>query len=87
MEYEGIMRGRGTNKTISMSNTTKMIANKKNRVEKGIRAVWFGSNPHSKGDIFSRSIEDRVDKIRITAMITPGSRIEMLRTVDIKYIY
>jgi len=27
----------------------------KNRDEKGSRAEFFGSNPHSKGDLFSRS--------------------------------
>jgi hypothetical protein len=32
-----------------------MIAIIKNRKEKGIREWLFGSNPHSKGDIFSRS--------------------------------
>jgi hypothetical protein len=28
---------------------------KKNRDEKGSRAEFFGSNPHSNGDLFSRS--------------------------------
>lgn len=32
-----------------------MIANKKNRREKGKRADLIGSNPHSNGDLFSRS--------------------------------
>jgi len=47
--------GIGINRTISISNTIKMIAKRKNRMEKGIRAVWLGSNPHSNGDDFSRS--------------------------------
>lgn len=38
-----------------MSNTMKITASKKNRNENGIRALWLGSNPHSKGDDFSRS--------------------------------
>jgi hypothetical protein len=33
----------------------KITAIKKNRDEKGSRAEFFGSNPHSNGDLFSRS--------------------------------
>ena len=33
----------------------KITAIKKNRDEKGSRAESFGSNPHSNGDLFSRS--------------------------------
>ena len=50
---------RGIKRTISMSKTKKMIVNKKNRIEKGIRADFIGSNPHSKGESLSRSIEER----------------------------
>ena len=52
--------GIGRSKTISTSNTMKIIANKKNRMENGIRAVFFGSNPHSNADDFSRSVFDRI---------------------------
>lgn len=52
--------GRGISKTISMSNTIKITAKRKNRVENGSRAVFLGSNPHSNGDAFSRSFVDRV---------------------------
>ena len=45
----------GKIKAISTSKIKKIIAIKKNRREKGIREWLFGSNPHSKGDIFSRS--------------------------------
>jgi hypothetical protein len=55
-----IMMGIGISSTISMSNTMKMIANRKNRVENGIRAEFIGSNPHSNGEIFSRSEFDRM---------------------------
>lgn len=44
-----------------MSNTMKMILSRKNRIENGIRALFLGSNPHSNGDVFSRSEELRVD--------------------------
>jgi hypothetical protein len=41
-------------KTISISKTRKITANRKNRMEKGVRAERKGSNPHSKGESFSR---------------------------------
>jgi hypothetical protein len=47
----------------------KITATKKNRDEKGSRAEFFGSNPHSNGDLFSRSsfifFEIRVARIMI----------------------
>jgi hypothetical protein len=43
-----------------MSNTMKIIARRKNRIENGIRALWLGSNPHSKGEDFSRSWAVRI---------------------------
>lgn len=52
--------GIGRRRTISTSNTMKIMASRKNRIEKGIRAVFFGSNPHSNADDFSRSIYDRI---------------------------
>lgn len=52
--------GIGVSRTISMSNTRKITASRKNRREKGTRAEVLGSNPHSKGDSFSRSWLDRV---------------------------
>lgn len=54
-----------------MSKTRKITARRKNRREKGMRALPSGSNPHSNGEAFSRSIEDRwfrrneIIKIRI----------------------
>mgnify|MGYP003396393058 FL=1 len=32
----------------------------KNRKENGTRALFFGSKPHSNGDVFSRSDVDRL---------------------------
>lgn len=40
---------------ISMSKIKNKIAIMKNWMENGIRDDLWGSNPHSKGDIFSRS--------------------------------
>lgn len=53
--------GIGINNTISISNTMKMIARRKNRKENGIRALWLGSNPHSNGEDFSRLDSARAD--------------------------
>ena len=55
--------GIGTSKTISMSNTIKMIARRKKRIENGTRALWFGSNPHSNGEDFSRFKVDRIAQV------------------------
>ena len=62
-EVEGVnlkIKGEGINRTISMSKTKKITAKRKNRVEKGKRALFFGSNPHSKGVLFSRSLNLRL---------------------------
>lgn len=48
---------------ISTSKIKKIIAIKKNRIEKGIREEFKGSNPHSKGEVFSRSVIIFLDKI------------------------
>lgn len=50
-----IVIGIGSRSAISTSKIMKITAIKKNRDEKGSRAEFFGSNPHSNGDLFSRS--------------------------------
>lgn len=45
----------GSSSVISTSNTRKITAIRKKCMEKGRRALFFGSNPHSNGDLFSRS--------------------------------
>lgn len=50
-----VSNGVGIRRTISISNTIKIIARRKNRIENGVRALWCGSNPHSNGEDFSRS--------------------------------
>jgi hypothetical protein len=47
--------GMGNSSAISTSKIIKITAIRKNRDEKGSRAEFFGSNPHSNGDLFSRS--------------------------------
>lgn len=67
------IRGSGIKRTISISNTIKIIANKKNRMENGIRALWLGSNPHSNGEVFSRVVWDGRDaKIHAAKNTTIG---------------
>lgn len=60
---------RGKSKVISTSKIKKITAIKKNRRENGRRPDPFGSKPHSKGDLFSRSeivLNDNTDEIIIT---------------------
>lgn len=59
--------GIGISSTISISNTRKIIIRRKNRNENGVRALCFGSNPHSNGDFFSESAAVRVLIIKISA--------------------
>ena len=65
----------GKSRTISTSKIKKMTARRKNRKENGKRAEPSGSNPHSNGDLFSRSEIARLDvshatSITIIAMMT-----------------
>jgi hypothetical protein len=50
-----IVIGMDNSSAISTSKIMKITAIKKKRDEKGSRAEFFGSNPHSNGDLFSRS--------------------------------
>ena len=50
------MYAKGKIKVISTSKIRKITAIKKNRKEKGIRDEFLGSNPHSQGEFFSKSI-------------------------------
>lgn len=45
----------GKSSAISTSKIRKITAIRKNRSENGSRADLLGSNPHSNGDLFSRS--------------------------------
>jgi len=50
-----MVTGIGNNSTISTPKIMKITAIKKSRDEKSSRAEFFGSNPHSNGDLSSRS--------------------------------
>lgn len=62
--------GRGRSNAISRSNSRKVMATKKNFIEKGSRAELIGSNPHSYGLAFSvyvfRCGSQKATEIRIT---------------------
>lgn len=73
-----------------MSNTRKITANKKNRMEKGIRAVDIGSNPHSNGDIFSRSFKVCREAViliinRRLGIIRPNIKIEIVEYIKQRF--
>jgi hypothetical protein len=72
----------GKIKAISTSKIKKIIVIKKNRIEKGKRDEFMGSNPHSKGDVFSRSFKDFLDNNE-ARYITTIATIRI--TIDIKY--
>lgn len=73
--------GAGMSRTISISNTKKITASKKNRREKGIRALALGSNPHSKGEDFSRSSDDRNEINKAMDNTKVGIKREILRVI------
>lgn len=81
------IKGAGIKRTISISNTRKITAKRKNRVENGRRALSFGSNPHSKGVLFSRSLNLRTLNVYAKARIKMEivtAMIEVIRGVSIQ---
>lgn len=80
------INGIGINNTISISNTIKMIANRKNRIENGTRALWLGSNPHSNGDDFSRSVDVRIDSTQDSINKINVIKIATVEDTSIKFI-
>lgn len=78
----------GSSKAISTSKIKKITAIKKNRKEKGSREELLGSNPHSKGELFSRSMIVFLDKIeaRVMTITTIVARINaMIEMIIITY--
>ena len=65
--------GAGINSAISISKTKKITAKMKNCKEKGIRADERGSNPHSKGVIFSKLLDVRMFNRNVAAAIATGN--------------
>jgi len=65
----------GKRRTISTSKIKKIIAKRKNRREKGSRADLIGSNPHSKGEFFSRSLKARLERTQPRVITTTDNTI------------
>lgn len=75
-------------RTISISNTIKITARRKNRIENGIRADRIGSNPHSNGDNFSRLFIDVRVVVRIDRIYTSGgTKIATNEDIIINFTY
>lgn len=68
----------GNNNAISTSKIKKITAIRKNRSENGSRALDLGSNPHSKGDLFSRSSICFFDNIVAIIIIIVDNSIIMM---------
>jgi hypothetical protein len=61
----------------------KITAIKKNRDENGSRAEFFGSNPHSNGELFSRSSLIFFENNVASIMMTVGSKMATIAVVVI----
>lgn len=73
--------GMGSRRAISTSKMMKIIAIRKNRRENGSREEDLGSNPHSNGDLFSRSIIVFFDNILLNIITA-----EVIVIVNIKVV-
>lgn len=80
------VKGRGRIRAISMSKTKKITARRKNRNENGIRADLFGSKPHSKGEAFSRSLVERIERDQANKNTKGGSAIAIIEKVRARVI-
>lgn len=69
MIFDRVMIGTsGSKRVISTSKIRKITAIRKKRKENGIRADPLGSNPHSNGEFFSRSLIIFLDRVDDTNM-------------------
>lgn len=69
--------GIGSSRAISISNTKNNTARIKNRIENGIRAELWGSNPHSKGVLFSKFWWLYLFRKMVAIIIIVGKRLEI----------
>lgn len=81
--------GIGIISTISISKTKKITARRKKRKEKGKRADFLGSKPHSKGEHFSRSLDERAARAQAakpttTARVSPKDKMKSLNSIPQK---
>lgn len=74
----------GKIKAISTSKIKKIIVIKKNRNENGKRDDDFGSNPHSNGEHFSRSIKAFFDKREANSITTIAINIITIPKINVE---
>jgi len=80
-ELKIVNKGRGRIRTISISKTRNRTAKIKKRRENGSREVDEGSNPHSKGEDFSRFILNLKFSKYERKRITDGIRIRIKKNI------
>lgn len=82
------IEAKGRRSVISTSKIKKITAIKKNRKEKGSRADPLGSNPHSNGEFFSRSVIVFFAKTEDRAItIAEITKIKSVRTIVKRIIF
>lgn len=77
------MEMEGRRRAISTSKIKKIIAIRKNCTLKGMRAELIGSNPHSNGEFFSRSVNVFLDSILAASIVRKAIEIAMAEVVKI----
>jgi len=71
------LKAKGKIKTSSTSKIKKTKHKRKNRIEKGNRALSLGVNPHSKGLSFSWSLRAFLESLAPAKRTTPLKRVEI----------
>lgn len=80
-----IIKISGINRVISTSKIKKITAIKKKWREKGIRADLLGSNPHSNGEDFSRSMNLFLE-IKEARIINNNEILKIIRLININIV-
>lgn len=78
---------KGRRRVISISKIKKISLIKKNWILKGMRFKDNGSNPHSKGEDFSRSWNVFFEIIKFNRINKSGIMILSIKSIGIKIIY
>lgn len=82
-----IIMGKGNKIAISTSKIKKITAIKKKRKEKGKRGEQKGSNPHSKGEDFSRSKIIFLERFLANSMINKAKKRIIIKKINIIKIF
>lgn len=76
----------GKRRAISTSKIKKITAMRKKRVENGNRADLFGSNPHSNGEFFSRSMKVFFESVVASMIIMRDNEIIIIAIFNMMII-